>query len=179
MTFKVLYSKDLDPIYDAVLKDSDNLISESLLLMISKELNNTFSTPDAIKQLKKDWDSWIPDPVLWYDGSGLSRSTMITPRTLVSVLQKIYKEIGLVEIQNYFSAGGKSGTIKNYYIKGKVPFVYAKTGTLRNNHNLSGYLISKKGNWYSFSIMVNHHEKPTDEIRLAIGDLLEYFYKKG
>ena len=179
LTFKVLYSKDLDPIYDAVLKDSDNLISESLLLMISKELNNTFSTPDAIKQLKKDWDSWIPDPVLWYDGSGLSRYTMITPRTLVSVLQKIYKEIGLVEIQNYFSAGGKPGTIKNYYIKGKVPFVYAKTGTLRNNHNLSGYLISKKGNWYSFSIMVNHFEKPTDEIRLAIGDLLEYFYKKG
>jgi len=27
--------------------------------------------------------------------------------------------------------------------------------------------------------MVNHFEKPTDEIRLAIGDLLEYFYKKG
>lgn len=179
LTYKVLYSKNSKRIYEAILKDSDNLISESLLLMISKELNDSFSTLEAINQLKKDWSSWIPDPLLWFDGSGLSRYTMMTPRTIVSVLQKIHNQIGLKGIQSYFSAGGKSGTIKEYYKKGETPFVYAKTGTLRNNHNLSGYIISRKGNWYVFSIMVNHFENPTKEIRLAIGDLLEYLYNRG
>ena len=178
-THKVLYSKNTKRIYEAILKDSDNLISESLLLMISKELNDSFSTLDVINQLKKNWNSWIPDPLLWFDGSGLSRYSLITPRTILAVLQKIHNQIGLKGIQSYFPAGGQSGTIKDYYKKGDIPFVYAKTGTLRNNHNLSGYLISKKGNWYVFSIMVNNFEKSTNEIRLAIGDILEYIYNKG
>jgi len=178
-TYKVLYSKKTKRIYEAILKDSDNLISESLLLVIGKELNDSFSTLEAINQLKKNWNSWIPDPLLWFDGSGLSRYSMITPRTIVSVLQKIHNQIGLRGIQSYFPAGGHSGTIKDYYKKGETPFIYAKTGTLKNNHNLSGYLVSKKGNWYVFSIMVNHFDKPTKDIRLAIGDIVEYIYNKG
>ena len=178
-TYKVLYSKKTKRIYEAILKDSDNLISESLLLVIGKELNDSFSTLEAINQLKKNWNSWIPDPLLWFDGSGLSRYSMITPRTIVSVLQKIHNQIGLKGIQSYFPAGGHSGTIKDYYKKGETPFIYAKTGTLKNNHNLSGYLVSKKGNWYVFSIMVNHFDKPTKDIRLAIGDIVEYIYNKG
>lgn len=177
--YKTLYSKDFNKIYQSILKDSDNLIAESLLIMIGKKLNDSFLTSDVIDKFKKDWSSWIPDPLLWYDGSGMSRYSMITPRTLVAVLQKIHKLIGLSGIQKYFAAGGESGTIKNFYQIGEAPFVYAKTGTLRNNHNLSGYLISEKGNWYVFSIMVNHFESPTNEIRIAIGDLLDYIYKKG
>jgi len=175
----VLYSKKIDKTYNAILKSSDNLVAESMLLMIGKKLNNNFSTPRAIYTLKNKWNSWVPDPVIWNDGSGVSRYNMITPRTLVAVLQKIYNKIGLVGIQKYFAAGGESGTIKNFYKKQGSPYVYAKTGTLKHNHNLSGYLISKKGNWYVFSIMVNHFESPTNQIRLAIEDILEYIYDKG
>ncbi len=178
-SYNVLYSKDPSKIYNAILKSSDNLVAESLLLMIGKELNDDFSTINTINSLKRNWKSWTPDPVIWNDGSGLSRYSMVTPRTLVAVLQKIYTQIDIEGIKKYFAAGGKSGTIKNYYKKGEAPFVYAKTGTLRNNHNLSGYIISKRGNWYVFSIMVNHFESPTNQIRSAIGDILEYIYKRG
>ena len=147
--------------------------------MVGKELNDSFSIIDAINKLKKDWSSWTPDPLLWYDGSGLSRYSMLTTRSILAVLQKIHDQIGFKEIQSLFPAGGQSGTIKNYYKKGKRPFVYAKTGTLRNNHNLSGYIVSKKGNSYVFSIMVNHYQKPTNDIRLAIGEILDYLYNKG
>lgn len=178
-TYKVLYTKDLKKIYQAILKDSDNLIAESLLLMISKELNDDFSISKTIRKLKNDWISWMPDEALWYDGSGLSRYSMVTPRTLVAALQKTYDKIGLKGVQEYFAAGGESGSIKNFYQKEEGPFVYAKTGTLRNNHNLSGYIVSRKGNWYVFSIMINHFESSTKEIRIAIGDLLNYIHKKG
>ena len=178
-TYKVLYTKDLKKIYKAVLHDSDNLIAESLLMMISKELNDDFLISKTIRKLKRKWNLWVPDEILWYDGSGLSRYSMITPRTLIAVLQKINEKIGLNGIQNYFAAGGLHGNIKNFYEKAGGPFVYAKTGTLKNNHNLSGYIISEKGNWYTFSIMVNHFESSTNEIRIAIGELLDYIYKKG
>ena len=178
-SYNVLYSNDPSKIYSAILKSSDNLVAESLLLMIGKELNDDFSAINTINSLKRKWKSWTPDPVIWHDGSGLSRYSMVTPRTLVAVLQKIYTQIDIEGIKKYFAAGGKSGTIKNYYKKAETPFVYAKTGTLRNNHNLSGYIVSKKGNWYVFSIMVNHFESPTNQIRLAIGDILEYVYKRG
>jgi D-alanyl-D-alanine carboxypeptidase/D-alanyl-D-alanine-endopeptidase (penicillin-binding protein 4) len=56
--------------------------------------------------------------------------------------------------------------------------VYAKTGTLRHNHNLSGYLVLSEEEIYAFSIMVNHHTATTDEIRAGIGSLLEWFEKK-
>jgi D-alanyl-D-alanine carboxypeptidase/D-alanyl-D-alanine-endopeptidase (penicillin-binding protein 4) len=55
--------------------------------------------------------------------------------------------------------------------------VYAKTGTLRHNHNLSGYWISSSGNVYVFSVMVNHFTVSTDEVREAISLFLKQFQK--
>ena len=108
------------------------------------------------------------------DGSGVSRYNMITPRTVVAVLKKIYSKVSLNTIKNYFPQSGRSGTIKKYNLKN----VYAKTGTLRHNHNLSGYLISTKGDVYVFSVMVNHFTASMDEVREAIGLLLKKFQKK-
>ena len=98
---------------------------------------------------------------------------MLTPRTLIAVLKKIYQKIGLETIKNYFPKSITSGTLGNYSIQE----VYAKTGTLRHNHNLSGYWISNKGNVYVFSIMANHFNTPTEEIRNGISTLIRQFQK--
>ena len=103
-SYNVLYSKDPSKIYNAILKSSDNLVAESLLLMIGKELNDDFSTINTINSLKRNWKSWTPDPVIWNDGSGLSRYSMVTPRTLVAVLQKIYTQIDIEGIKKYFAS---------------------------------------------------------------------------
>ena len=99
---------------------------------------------------------------------------MVTPRTLVSVLQKIYQTLDWQTLKRYFPQGATSGTLKKY----SNMAVYAKTGTLRHNHNLSGYLVLSEEEIYAFSIMVNHHTATTDEIRAGIGSLLEWFEKK-
>ena len=168
------YLEEEAPLYKALLRDSDNGIAESLLLMIGQEAFNEMDVEKVIDSVLARWNTWLPDAIEWVDGSGVSRYNMITPRTLVSVLQEIHKTVGWETIQNYFPQGATSGTLKKY----TNTAVYAKTGTLRHNHNLSGYLQHNKGTTYVFSIMVNHHTASTQEVRAGIDTLLEWLDKK-
>jgi D-alanyl-D-alanine carboxypeptidase/D-alanyl-D-alanine-endopeptidase (penicillin-binding protein 4) len=172
-----LWTPDPTPLYKALLHHSDNLVAESLLLMVGQQANDTLATAPTIARLQQQWASWLPDPLEWVDGSGVSRYNMVTPRSLLAVLQQIYTTIGLEGIQQYFPLGGVQGTLKAYRLPEGMR-VYAKTGTLRHNHNLSGYFQAKGGQWYAFSIMVNHYTAPTAEIRHGISALLTQLYKK-
>lgn len=172
-----LWTSDPTPLYKALLHHSDNLVAESLLLMVGQQANDTLATAATITRLQEQWAPWLPDPLEWVDGSGISRYNMVTPRSLLAVLQRIHSTIGLQGIQQYFPLGGAQGTLKAYRLPEGMR-VYAKTGTLRHNHNLSGYFQGKKGQWYAFSIMVNHYTAPTQAIRQGISALLALMYKK-
>ena len=172
-----LWTSDLVPLYKALLHQSDNLIAESLLLMIGQQENDTLASGATITRIQEQWKTWLPDPLEWVDGSGVSRYNMVTPRSLLAVLQRIYLAIGLQGIKQYFPLGGTQGTLKAYSLPDGMQ-IYAKTGTLRHNHNLSGYFQGKKGQWYAFSIMVNHYTAPTQTIRQGISALLALLYKK-
>ncbi|MGB1556115.1 MAG: D-alanyl-D-alanine carboxypeptidase [Flavobacteriaceae bacterium] len=171
LVWKPFFTNQEERLYKGLLQDSDNGIAESLMLMIAKAQGKGFAAESAIDSLTSSWRPWLPDPIEWVDGSGVSRYNMITPKTLVAVLQQIYFTAGWEKIQAFFPQSGTSGTLKSYAnLKG----VYAKTGTLRHNHNLSGYWESEKGNRYAFSIMVNHFTSPTSEIREGITTLLQW-----
>ena len=170
----ILYSNQEAMLYKALLQESDNGVAEALLHMISQTTFDEMNVQKTIDTLKVQWNQWLPDPIEWVDGSGVSRYNMITPRTLIAVLKKIYQEVGLETVKNYFPKSATSGTLKDYPLQE----VYAKTGTLRHNHNLSGYWISNRGNVYVFSIMANHFTAPTYEIREGISTLIRQFQKK-
>ena len=174
LPWQTLYTHHEKPLYQGLLKDSDNGIAEALLLMIAEQYSGQMKTKTAIDSLQTKWTAWLPDPIAWVDGSGISRYNMITPRTLGAVLQKIHQRVGWNAIQTLFPKGGGSGTIKKY----PVPNLYAKTGTLRHNHNLSGYFLNKKGAPFVFSIMVNHHTAPTAEVKEGITALLLWLQQK-
>ena len=175
LEWKTLYTDNEEIVYKGLLHDSDNGIAEALLLMIANKNGGTFKTKFAIDSLISKWNGWLPDKLEWVDGSGVSRYNMLTPRTLVSVLQKIYKELPFETIQTFFPKSSVSGTLRQYK---DLENVYAKTGTLRHNHNLSGYWASKKGRRFAFSIMINHYTEPTNEIRHGITELLTWIQKK-
>ena len=162
-------------LYKGLLQDSDNGIAESLLLMISKKQKNVFSAEAAIEVFNERWKNWLPDKLEWVDGSGVSRYNMFTPKTIVAVLEKIYDTLEWNEIKEMFPKSGESGTLTAYK---DLKNVYAKTGTLRHNHNLSGYLISDSGDKYIFSFMVNHFTSSSGEIKKGISELLNWIKKK-
>lgn len=175
LPWEVLYTYQEERLYKALLQDSDNGIAEALLAMISQSLFEKMDIKNTIDTLEKQWSTWLPDPLEWVDGSGISRYNMVTPRTMISVLKKIHQRVGWQKIQTYFPKSGVSGTLTAYP---NLKNVYAKTGTLRHNHNLSGYWQSPKGNKYAFSIMVNHYTASTRETREGITELLHLFQKK-
>ena len=148
-------------IYSAILKDSDNLISESLAANISLRYNDTISVE---KGLKKTLNNLDDNKIQLYDGSGLSRYNLIQPSSIVSSLEKINYYYDFEKIKEIFPT--------NYIITDTEPFVWGKTGTLKNNHNYSGYLTTDKGKQYVFSIMINHFTEDLDKIKNAIVDFL-------
>ena len=161
--YKIWNSNIKEDVYSAVLKDSDNLISESLAANISFRANDTISTDKGLKIILNSLDD---NEIQLYDGSGLSRYNLIKPSSLVLALEKIYQYFGPDRIKKIFP--------NNYIISGTDDFVWGKTGTLKNNHNYSGYIVTDKGRQYVFSIMINHFTDDLDIIREVISDFLKY-----
>ena len=119
----------------------------------------------------------MPDELLWYDGSGLSRYNMFTPRSLVTLLDGMLNEYGEQRLFDIFPAGGKSGTIERFYGDIK-PYVFAKTGTLRNNHCLSGYIKTDSGQTLIFSFMNNHYKDHSNEVKKEMEKVLRYIKER-
>jgi len=175
LTWQTLYTGNDEKLYKGLLHDSDNGIAESLLLMISNSFNGAFDTQAAIDSLSDNWEVFLPDALEWVDGSGVSRYNMFTPRTLIAILKQIRKQLDWNTIKELFAKSGESGTLSSY---SKLNNVYAKTGTLRHNHNLSGYWENEDGEIYEFCVMVNHYTSSTLEIREGISTILTNLQQK-
>lgn len=174
---EVLYSIPTDSVFKQVLQESDNFLAEQLILLCSwtlfKELNSSRTIELLADSLLRD----LPQKPIWVDGSGLSRYNLFTPLSIVSLLNKIYWEVGEERIFDLFPAGGRSGTIKDYYVA-DPPYIFAKTGTLRNNHTLSGFLIASSGKRLIFSFMHNHYASVSDPIKKEMEKLLWQIHLK-
>ena len=162
--YQVLNSDNVDEIYSIILKESDNLISESLAANISFRVNDTISVKKGIDIIKNSFKKNISIQMELFDGSGLSRYNLITPEALVTSLERIYLMVGLERVRRIFPS--------NFIIDNYEDFVWGKTGTLKNNYNYSGYMITSKGKQYVFSIMINHFTEDLDKIKSAIADFL-------
>jgi len=179
LRFDTLYTMPVDTVLRIMMQESDNFLSEQLLIMAAWK--NGFDNTEAFREYMNA--RWLPDidPV-WMDGSGLSRYNLIRPIDKVKLLTKLYHEFGWARIHNLFAHGGISGTIKNWYPNRPdpnkpgapvEPYIIAKTGTLANNHSLSGYLQTRSGKLLVFSFMNNNFVRSTSEVRREMQTLLE------
>jgi serine-type D-Ala-D-Ala carboxypeptidase/endopeptidase (penicillin-binding protein 4) len=173
----IFKSMPLDSVLRVMMQDSDNFIAEQLLLQCAAALSDTLNPEIAINYAKRQLLANLPDEPQWVDGSGLSRYNLFTPRSVTRLWEKIYLEVPQQRLFQLLAVGGKSGTIKNYYKK-EPPFVFGKTGTLSNNHLLSGFVITRKGRLLIFSIMNNNYIAPTNEVRRHMEKILRIVYER-
>ncbi len=172
-----LYSVPVDSVYKVMMQESDNFIAEQLLLMCSQALSDTLQTEIAIRYAKKIFLHDLADEPQWVDGSGLSRYNLFTPRSIVQLWEKIYGKVPRERLFAILPAGGKSGTIKNWY-NAERPYIFGKTGSLSNNHCLSGYLVAKSGRTLIFAFMNNNFTSPGNEIRANMEKILKAIYER-
>ncbi len=169
---QIMKSIPADSAYKTLMQISDNMIAEQLLLMCALTLADSLRTEIAIRHIQKNEFADLPDPVRWVDGSGLSRYNQFTPRSIVAVWRKLDQLGPREQLLPLLAIGGQNGTIRNYY-KNERPFIYGKTGSLSNNHCLSGYLFTRKGKVLFFSYMNSGFVAPTARVRERMEKILK------
>ncbi|GAB3660448.1 D-alanyl-D-alanine carboxypeptidase/D-alanyl-D-alanine-endopeptidase [Echinicola sediminis] len=169
----VLKGIPLDSLYREMLQESDNFLAEQLLLMISDRLFQELNTEKTIKLIKETFLTDLPDGPQWVDGSGLSRHNLFTPRDMVEITKKIYQIVPDTTLFRLLPQGGKSGTLKNAY-RASRPYVFAKTGTMSNNHSLVGYIKTNQNKLYAFAFMNNNYPYKARQVREEMEKVLLY-----
>lgn len=173
---RTVYSLPVDSVYRVMMQESDNFLAEQLLLICSQVVSDTLQPEIAIRYIKKNFLHDLADEPSWVDGSGLSRYNLFTPRSIVQLWEKIYDRLPRERLFALLATGGKSGTIKNWY-NGDPPYIFGKTGSLSNNHCLSGYLVTKKGKTLIFSFMNNNFTASISDVRRDMEKILRSIYE--
>jgi len=177
--FNTLRIQASPALYRRTLQESDNFLAEQLLLMCSGQVFGTMNTAKMIDYAKKNFFGVLPQELFWADGSGLSRYNLVTPGAVAQTLYQLYRDVPAERLFNMMPAGGVSGTIKSWYAGDKEPYVFAKTGTLRHVHCLSGYVCAKSGKTLIFSFMHNNMSVPADEVRKEMEKVLAWVYENN
>ncbi len=168
---KTIYSYRTNDVLRQMMQSSDNFIAEQLLYVCASEKKLTLDTDVFIKYAQDSLLQNLPDKAIWRDGSGLSRYNMFTPRSTIFVLNEIYQNTDTTTLFDIFPTGGQSGTIKKWY---PGNYVFAKTGTLSNNHCLSGYVRTNSGKILIFTFMNNHYIGSSTAVKQEMQRTLEF-----
>jgi len=175
---KTIYDAVADTVYRHMLQPSDNFIAEQLLLVCSSTKFSTLNTDSVINYSKAHFLNDLPDVPQWVDGSGLSRLNLFTPRTIIALLCKIRDEVkNDTLLHSLMPTGGVAGTIKNTYkTDNGQPFIWAKTGSLTNVYNQSGYIITRKGKHLAFSFMNNNFTDSPSQLSDEMVKIMTYLH---
>jgi PBP4 family serine-type D-alanyl-D-alanine carboxypeptidase len=161
----------------AVNKPSQNLHAEMLLRVLGARVKARGSAEqgleavdDFLRRARVSTASWAME-----DGSGLSRTDMVTPHGMVDLMVAMDRHPHRAAYLESLPIAGVDGTLasrmRGTAAEGRVR---AKTGTLAQTNALTGYATTRGGDRLAFSIVLNHHTAATsgvgaiDEIAAAL-----------
>jgi D-alanyl-D-alanine carboxypeptidase/D-alanyl-D-alanine-endopeptidase (penicillin-binding protein 4) len=175
--FTVL-SAPLKEIMPAMMKPSQNQIAEVFLRTLGLERAGVGTADSGRRVVERQFAAWnIPsDAFVVRDGSGLSRSDLISPEALVSILEAMRRSPNFAVFFESLPIAGVDGTIRTRMrdtpAQGNLR---AKTGTLSMVRSLSGYVRTADGRLLEFSLLCNNWTTPqaaVDRVQDAIGSAL-------
>ena len=177
-TIFTFYSPDLKTIIKRTNIKSVNLYCETLLKTIGKK--STGEGSDATKGLRAIEEFWEGrglsfEGINQVDGSGLSRTNLVTAKFMASLLRKTALDPKIKKtIYESLPIAGRSGGLK-YYLRGTAAEgqLRAKTGTLENVRSFAGYATQKNGNQLAFCIIVNNHNCSGSQLRKKLAPLMQ------
>ena len=153
-------SRPVSDLIYPLLTESQNWYAEMLLKALGKEVAGSGSWDSGTAVVGRFLtDSVGVDTTAFslHDGSGLSRSNLITPRAVVALLRYMRHHPGNAGFVRALPRPG-SGTMNDRLVctaaDGRLE---AKTGSLREVNALAGYLERPTGGPYIFDIVTNNH----------------------
>ncbi len=169
----ILYGVATDSILKQMLAKSDNFLAEQTMLMVSSVLSDTLSFTLARDHVLEHHLSSLRQPPRWVDGSGLSRYNLFSPESMVTVLTQLYQEIDTTRLFSLLPRWNEDGTLDEESEDFRHHFLLAKSGSMGNTYNLSGYLRTSSGKLLAFSFMNNHFRSPSREVRTRMYSILK------
>lgn len=166
-----------DTLYKRMLQISDNMFAEHILLMASAQRTGALAQKPVMALVDSVLGGQLKAQNRWVDGSGLSRYNIFRPNTLIALLKEIYRNVPQQRLFALLPAGGRSGTLRTLS-KTAQPFIFAKSGSMTGVYNLSGYLVTRKGNVLLFSMMHNNFTQSVSEIRKRTAAFLEQVHNQ-
>jgi len=155
-------------------KESQNLHAETLLRRLGLAAFRDASVESSLKAREaflKSQGVRVADTAM-YDGSGLSRADLVTARAEVDLLVAMARHPLAKAFRDSLPIAGVDGTLKKRMVGTKAQGrVFAKTGSLSHVNALAGYVDAISGRRFAFSIVVNHHTRPSKEVTAAMDEI--------
>jgi len=170
----VIASKESAPLHDLLkimLKKSDNMIADTVFRTIG---HNRFGVPgtwragaDAVRQILSQKAGVNLGNTIVVDGSGLSRHNLISPATMMQVLQYIAQNDSQLNFISMLPLAGYDGSLQyraGLHQAGVDGKVSAKTGSLQGVYNLAGFITTASGQRMAFvQYLSGYAVEPADQ----------------
>ncbi len=154
---------------------SDNALAEATLRMVGFQKNGDQTLEsgrkvvvDHLKEISFDTNG-----LNYMDGSGLSRSNLVTPISQVKFLTNLMNEKYYKTYFDSLPIGGQTGTLKRMFLGNGNGQIFAKTGTLNKVKTLAGYLKTNSGKTLVFSLLINNYAGSVDQVKSRMEQLLQ------
>ncbi|VEC20119.1 D-alanyl-D-alanine carboxypeptidase dacB precursor [Shimwellia blattae] len=165
-------SPPLQSLLRIMLKKSDNMIADTVFRTIGRSYYNVPGTwragADAVRQvLRKNAGIDLGNTIL-VDGSGLSRHNLISPATMMQILQYIAQNDSKLNFISMLPLSGHDGTLQyraGLHQAGVDGKLSAKTGSLQGVYNLAGFMTTASGQRVAFVQFLSGYAVPPADQR--------------
>lgn len=141
-----------------IYENSNNLVAETVFKLAGAKYTKKMGTFDNSYKMIEDFaknNAIDLSSIKIVDGSGVSKNNLMTTKFMTEYLVQTVKNNNYDKVvQMLPTPNTEYGTLQNrmLFLEKKL---YAKTGTLSNVSGLVGYIETKKGHKYAFSILIN------------------------
>lgn len=174
-------SAPLHELLHTMLKQSDNMIADTVFRTIGRhhfQVPGTFRAgSDAVRKILKEKAGIDLGNTIQVDGSGLSRHDLVTPATMMQVLQFIAKNDSDLDFISMLPLSGYDGTLQyrgGLHQAGVDGKLSAKTGSLQGVYNLAGFLTTARGTKLAFVQYLSGYAVPPQDQRTRRAPLVRF-----
>ena len=154
-------------------KLSNNVMAQQLFLTLGATQRGA-GTPEASREVVRQWlrgrAGAASTGSVIANGSGLSRDSRLSARTLGRLLQAAWASPVMPELMSSLPVAGVDGTLRRY--KGGPGRAHLKTGSLNGVVGVAGYVLGDSGRRYVVVAIVNHPK--AEAARPALEAMVEW-----
>ncbi|MBU1667219.1 D-alanyl-D-alanine carboxypeptidase/D-alanyl-D-alanine-endopeptidase [bacterium] len=154
------HSDTLEEIISTLAKESNNLFARQVMLTLGAKLyakpGTLYKGRKAIEHILNRYHILEQGSTFVDNGSGLSRVSTVTAKSLANLLDHGAKNYGQ-RWMNTLSIAGIDGTLKKRFVQSTLfGRAWMKTGTIKKVSNIAGYVEGITGQRYVVVVLVNH-----------------------